>query len=288
MPDLINLSATQLIDLQKNNKVSAQEIAESFINRYEKVEKKVQAWEFFDKELFLQKSIEADDYRKSGKDLGALHGLPIGIKDIFGTDDMPTRCGTDIRKGLQTTKESEVASLLTNAGSIIMGKTVTTEFAYFDPGKTKNPHDYERTPGGSSSGSAAAVAAGMVPVAIGSQTNGSVIRPASYCGVYGYKPTFGLISRRGVLKQSYLLDHVGIISKCIDDLALISKEIIKKDIDDISTVHFPVTNILNISKEEPPFEPKFIFYKTSKWKNMDKDAIKSFEAIIFIGSCRNN
>ena len=280
MPDLINLSATQLIDLQKNNKVSAQEIAESFINRYEKVEKKVQAWEFFDKELFLQKSIEADDYRKSGKDLGALHGLPIGIKDIFGTDDMPTRCGTDIRKGLQTTKESEVASLLTNAGSIIMGKTVTTEFAYFDPGKTKNPHDYERTPGGSSSGSAAAVAAGMVPVAIGSQTNGSVIRPASYCGVYGYKPTFGSISRRGVLKQSYLLDHVGIISKCIDDLALISKEIIKKDIDDISTVHFPVTNILNISKEEPPFEPKFIFYKTSKWKNMDKDAIKSFEQFI--------
>jgi len=161
-----------------------------------------------------------------------------------------------------------------------MGKTVTTEFAYFDPGKTTNPHDFSRTPGGSSSGSAAAVASFMAPVAIGSQTNGSVIRPASYCGVIGYKPTYGLISRHGVMKQSHLLDHVGIFSRSIEDLALIAREIIKKDLQDKSTVAYSVNNIMEIAKSKSPFDPKFVFFKTSKWKNLDKESIKSFESFI--------
>ena len=157
------------------------------------------------------------------------HGLPVAVKDIIGTLDMPTECGTVIRKKMTGSQEAEVVNLLKIAGAIVMGKTETTELAYFHPGKTTNPHDYSRTPGGSSSGSAAAVAAHMAPLSIGSQTNGSVIRPASYCGVVGYKPSYGLISRSGVLKQSDKLDHIGVFGKSVEDVALLTKVLIKKD-----------------------------------------------------------
>jgi len=165
-----------------------------------------------------------------------------------------------LRTGKHTKNDSEAVNLLRISGALMMGKTVTTEFAYFDPGKTTNPHDESRTPGGSSSGSAAAVASFMAPVAIGSQTNGSVIRPASYCGVIGYKPTYGLISRSGVLKQSHLLDHVGVFARTIEDIALITKEIVKRDTKDSSTVPYSVANIVETSQEEPPFEPNFVFF----------------------------
>ena len=138
---------------------------------------------------------------------------------------MPTECGSILRKGITGAADAEVVNLIKASGAIIMGKTVTTEFAYFDPGKTTNPHDYTRTPGGSSSGSAAVVAAHMAPLAIGTQTNGSVIRPASYCGVVGYKPSFGLISRTGILKQSSKLDQVGVFGKTVEDMCFICKNI---------------------------------------------------------------
>ena len=131
--------------------------------------------------------------------LGPLHGVPIGIKDIFDTGDMPTEFGTALWAGRTPRRDAAAVARLRSAGAVIMGKTVTTEYAYYHPGKTKNPHDPERTPGGSSSGSAAAVASHMVPGAIGSQTNGSVIRPAAFCGVIGFKPTHGLIPRSGAL-----------------------------------------------------------------------------------------
>ena len=142
------------------------------------------------------------------------------------TYEKPTECGTKLRKGKSLSQDSEVSNLIKNSGAILMGKTVTTELAYFDPGKTKNPHDYTRTPGGSSSGSAAAVASYMTPLAVGTQTNGSVIRPASYCGVVGYKPSFGLISRTGILKQSSFLDQVGVFSRTVEDAAYFSKVLI--------------------------------------------------------------
>ena len=141
---------------------------------------------------------------------------------------MPTECGTVLRKGMSESADAEVVNLLKISGAIIMGKTVTTELAYFDPGKTTNPHDKSRTPGGSSSGSAAVVAAHMAPLSVGTQTKGSIIRPASYCGVVGYKPSFGLISRNGILKQSSKLDHVGVFGKNVEDVALISKCLNKK------------------------------------------------------------
>ena len=169
--------------------------------------------------------------------MGPLHGLPVAIKDIFKTDDMPTGYGTPIKEGQRSKNESEVVKLLKNAGAIIMGKTVTTELAYFDPGKTTNPNDYSRTPGGSSSGSAAAVASFMAPVAIGSQTNGSMIRPASYCGVIGYKPSYGLISRSGVLRLSFLLDQIGIFANNTSDIMNMLKSIGGYDIHDSNTIN---------------------------------------------------
>ncbi len=274
------LSALELSNLLSKGDITADELAKSYLKRIEKFEKDVKAWAFFDPNFVLKKASECDNLKNIGRPIGPLHGLPIAIKDIFGTDEMPTECGTILRKKRYSKGDSTVVSLLKSSGAYVMGKTVTTEFAYFDPGKTTNPHDYNRTPGGSSSGSAAAVASFMTPVAIGSQTNGSVIRPASYCGVLGYKPSYGLISRNGVLRQSFLLDHVGIFSRTVDDLAFISQEIIKRDTEDRSTVQFASGNFLNIAKEDPPFDPRFIFFKTDMWKNLDKETIKIFEKFI--------
>src|SRR6185436_10201356 len=136
------------------------------------------------------------------------------------TADMPTENGSVLHAGRQPGRDATVVAMLRAAGALVMGKTVTTEFATYAPGKTRNPHNPQHTPGGSSSGSAAAVAAGMVPLALGTQTNGSVIRPAAYCGVYGFKPTHGLIPRTGVFALSRALDHVGVFARTLEDVAL--------------------------------------------------------------------
>jgi len=279
MTNIFSISATELVEKLKKGDISSVDLCKAYIERINKFEKDVKAWAFFDKKLLLEKAEEKDEYRKSGKPLGPLHGLPIGIKDIIGTYDMPTECGTILRKGSKSS-DAEVVNLLKIAGAIIMGKTVTAELAYFDPGKTTNPHDKTRTPGGSSSGSAAAVAAHMAPLSLGTQTNGSVIRPASYCGVVGYKPSFGLISRSGILKQSSKLDQVGVFGKKVEDIALLTKSLIKKDLYDKDTVHFAADEMLEQCKKGPHFEPKFIFYKTSNWKNIDKESQEAFKFLI--------
>src|SRR5262249_51837452 len=158
------------------------------------------------------------ELRLSGKPIGLLHGVPVAVKDIFDTADMPTERGSPLYSGRTPSRDSAVVARLRASGAIILGKTVTTEFAFLTPSKTRNPHNPEHTPGGSSSGSAAAVAAGMAPLAIGSQTNGSTIRPAAFCGIVGFKPTHGLISRGGVLALSRTLDHVGLFARTIDDV----------------------------------------------------------------------
>ncbi len=284
--NIINFKTTELVEKIKNGEVSSKALCEVYINRIEKFEKKVCAWAFFDKKKLLEKAEEADTYRSSGKPLGPLHGIPVAIKDIIGTYDMPTECGTKLRKGKSLSQDSEVANLIKNSGAILMGKTVTTELAYFDPGKTKNPHDYTRTPGGSSSGSAAAVASFMAPLSVGTQTNGSVIRPASYCGVVGYKPSFGLISRTGILKQSSFLDQVGVFSRTVEDAAYFSKVLIKKDLYDYDTVHYSADNMMDELNKELEFEPKFIFYKTESWKKISKKNQEIFN--YFIKSFKKN
>src|SRR6185503_3527757 len=195
---LHSLSATEGARLIREGRVTAVEVAQACLARVAEVDEAVQAWAFLDPEHALAQARAADEYRMSGQPLGALHGVPVGLKDIIDTADMPTENGSVLHAGRTPARDASVVSLLRAAGAVIMGKTVTTEFAAYAPGKTRNPHNAAHTPGGSSSGSAAAVAAGMVPVAIGSQTNGSVIRPAAFCGVYGFKPTHGLIPRHGV------------------------------------------------------------------------------------------
>ena len=286
LENIINFKTTELVEKIKNGEVSSKALCEVYINRIEKFEKKVCAWAFFDKKKLLEKAEEADTYRSSGKPLGPLHGIPVALKDIIGTYDMPTECGTKLRKGKSLSQDSEVANLIKNSGAILMGKTVTTELAYFDPGKTKNPHDYTRTPGGSSSGSAAAVASFMAPLSVGTQTNGSVIRPASYCGVVGYKPSFGLISRTGILKQSSFLDQVGVFSRTVEDAAYFSKVLIKKDLYDYDTVHYSADNMMDELNKELEFEPKFIFYKTESWKKISKKNQEIFN--YFIKSFKKN
>ena len=285
MTDIFSLKVEELAAKIKDAQISSVEICEIYIERINKFEKDIKAWAHFDKKVLLEKASEADDHRKSGKPLGPLHGIPVAVKDIIGTVDMPTECGTVIRKGKSYSQNAEIVDLLLNAGAIVMGKTATSELAYLGPPKTTNPHDYSRTPGGSSSGSAASVASFMAPLSIGSQTGGSIIRPASYCGVVGYKPSYGLISRNGVLKTSNTLDHIGVFGRTVEDVALLSKILIKKDKHDPATIHYSAEKILEETKKGPLFEPKFIFYKTDFWKIIDKKSRESFE--YFIKSFKN-
>ena len=286
MSDLLTLNLEELVNKIKDAQITSEEICKKYIERINKFEKDVKAWAHFDEKLLLEKAIESDNNRRSGKVTGPLHGIPIALKDIIGTLDMPTECGTVIRKGKSYSQNAEIIDLLLSAGAIIMGKTATSELAYLGPSDTTNPHDYDRTPGGSSSGSAAAVASCMAPLSIGSQTGGSVIRPASYCGVVGYKPTYGLISRNGVLKTSEKLDHIGVFGKSVEDVALLAKVLIKKDNYDSSTVHYSTENMLKETKKGPLFEPKFIFYKTKSWNLIEKKSRESFE--YFIKSFKKN
>ena len=208
MSDIFSLKVEELASKIKEAQLTSVQNCETYLERIKKFEKDVKAWAHFDKKLLLEKAAESDEHRRSGKPLGPLHGIPIALKDIIGTVDMPTECGTVIRKGKSFSQNAEIVDLLLSAGAIVMGKTATSELAFLGPPKTTNPHDHTRTPGGSSSGSAASVASFMAPLSIGSQTGGSVIRPASYCGVVGYKPSYGLISRNGVLITSDKLDPV--------------------------------------------------------------------------------
>ena len=286
MNEILNFSVEELVNQVAKSQITSVDICNAFSERIEKFDKDVKAWAHFDKKLLLEKAKEADDYRKLGKPIGLLHGIPVAVKDIVGTIDMPTECGTPIRKGKSYSQNAEIIDLLHSSGAIVMGKSETTELAFLNPSKTKNPHDYSRTPGGSSSGSAAAVASYMAPLSIGSQTGGSVIRPASYCGVVGYKPSYGLISRNGVLKTSEKLDHIGVFGKSVKDVALLAKVLIKKDSYDRATIYFSSENFLTSINKGPLYEPKFIFYKTEFWKNIDNRSKESFE--YFIKSFKKN
>jgi len=272
------LSAVEMVQSLKKGEITSEELVKSYIEQIKKKEKEVEAWEFFDQELVLKQAKKLDELHQSGKH-GDLHGIPVGIKDIFDTEDMPTIDGTEIHKKNPSWNDCTVVSKLKQAGAIIMGKTVTAELAYYSPGKTKNPHDTTRTPGGSSSGSAAAVASHMVPLAVGSQTNGSVIRPASYCGVVGYKPTKGLISRHLVLQISRALDQVGVFANSIEDAALISEQLIGHDKQDPDTSLNPRPKLLAASKEKPPAEPVLAHIKLPFMDKLEDDVMEGFNEV---------
>jgi Asp-tRNA(Asn)/Glu-tRNA(Gln) amidotransferase A subunit family amidase len=215
---LNELSAAAAGALIAQGKATSRALVETCLLRIEEREPTVGAWAWLDPEQALAEA----DARDREPRRGPLHGVPVGIKDIMDTADMPTEHGSPIYRGNRPPADSAVVAALRAAGAVIMGKTVTTEFAAFNPGKTTHPMNPAHTPGGSSSGSAAAVADFMVPAALGTQTMGSVIRPAAYCGVIGYKPSFGTFPRAGVKPSSDSVDTIGLFARSLDDIVLLS------------------------------------------------------------------
>jgi Asp-tRNA(Asn)/Glu-tRNA(Gln) amidotransferase A subunit family amidase len=282
MPDEqpAQLTASEAAQRINRGVLSSEELVQSCLERIRALEPTVQAWQFLDEEHVLAQARAADERKRSGEPVGALNGIPVGIKDIIDTADMPTENGTVLHKGRTPRFDAAVVASLRAAGAVIMGKTVTTECAYFTPGKTRNPHNSEHTPGGSSSGSAAAVGAHMVPLALGSQTAGSVIRPASFCGVYAMKPTHGLIPRTGVLQLSRSLDHVGLFARGIEDLALLGEQLVGYDQRDPDTRPRARIPFQRISAEEPPIPPLLAFVKTPHWERVDADAKEAYGELV--------
>ena len=270
------LSASEAARLIREGVLSSAELVQACLARVRETDAEVQAWAFLDPDHALAQARAADDWRLGGRPLGPLHGVPVGIKDIIDTADMPTENGSVLHAGRTPSRDAAVVSMLRAAGAVIMGKTVTTEFAVRAPGKTKNPHNSAHTPGGSSSGSAAAVASGMVPAALGSQTGGSTIRPASFCGVYGLKPTHGLIPRHGMFRLSRTLDHVGLFARTIEDLALLMEQLVGHDERDPDSRPRARPSYRAVAAEEPPLPPMFAFVRTALWDRVDGDAKEAF------------
>lgn len=269
-------SATDAARAIRDGAISSEQLVEACLARIRATEPQVQAWQALDETHALTQARARDMDRREGRTCGALHGVPVGIKDIIDTADLPTEDGTALHAGRTPHHDATVVSCLRAAGAVIMGKTVTTELATYTPGKTRNPHDFERTPGGSSSGSAAAVAAGMIPLAVGTQTNGSVIRPASFCGVYGFKPTHGLVPRHGILKLSRTLDSVGVFARSLEDVALLAEQLVGYDERDLDTRPRARTPFVSILSEEPPLPPRLAFVKTPMWDRADEVTREAF------------
>ncbi|MEY3625879.1 MAG: amidase [Limnohabitans sp.] len=228
-------------------------------------------------------ALQADNLhrdREAGHLPGPLYGVPVGVKDIIDTMDFPTEYGSPIHAGRYSVGDATVVSRLRAAGAVIFGKTVTTEFATTHPGPTRNPHNLEHTPGGSSSGSAAAVAAGMVPVALGTQTNGSVIRPASFCGVYALKPSRGLLPRTGVLDQSPSLDEIGVFARNLEDIAKVTEIMSGDDGHDSASARQSPRRLYDVAVSQPPLPPKFCFVKTPWWDEVEPEAREAYEAFV--------
>lgn len=282
--NLFEMSAAEAAAAIQSGETTSEELVQACLDHIATLEDSVGAWAHLDPEYALQQARDADLQRRSGMSVGPLHGVPVGVKDIFDTRDMPTEDGTVLHAGRTPAYDATAVALLREAGAVIMGKTVTTELAVYAPGKTRNPHDPARTPGGSSSGSAAAVAAHMVPLAIGTQTNGSVIRPASYCGVFGYKPSHGLISRYRVLQQSRALDQVGVFGRTVADVALLAEQLMGFDERDPDMRPRSRPNLTGTATEEPLVPPRLAFVQTPAWDQADKDVQDAFaELMEFLG-----
>ncbi len=247
MTDTRPLSAREAARRIAERRLTAVELATAYLDRIEAREGVVGAWQYLDREQALAEARRRD----AEPPRGPLHGVPIAVKDLIDTVDMPTGYGSPIYRGHRPAADAACVALARAAGAVVLGKTVTTEFAAFTPGKTANPRNPAHTPGGSSSGSAAAVADGMAPLAFGSQTAGSVIRPAAYCGVVGYKPSFGLISRAGVKPLADSLDTVGILAGNVEDAAFFAGVLTERPA------------LRHLAMPEQP--PRFGLYRTPMW-----------------------
>ena len=251
-------SASSLVPQLERREITAEQLVRSCLDRIQAREGDVQAWEHLAADSALEQARQLD--RRPVQ--GLLHGIPIAVKDLFDTADMPTTYGSPIYASHKPAADAAAVALCRAQGALMLGKTVTTEFATFKPGKTRNPHAVTHTPGGSSSGSAAAVADCMVPLAFASQTAASVIRPAAFCGVVGYKPSFGMVNRTGVKALSDSLDTIGFIARSVDDVALFAAA---------------TTEDRGLLQLDVSHAPRIALCQTHEWPHADDDTHKAFE-----------
>ncbi len=275
--DAIRLTANEaLLELEAGRLTSSAWVG-ALLARVAERDTEVGAFAHIDAGKISDAAAVCDKARSDGRVLGPLHGVPVAIKDIIDTIDYPTENGTAVFAGRQPQEDANVVAQLKAAGAIIFGKTVTTELAFFGPGKTRNPRNRLHTPGGSSSGSAAAVADCQVPLSLGTQTAGSLIRPASYCGTIGYKPTFGYVSRTGVLPQSAPLDTIGGYARSVADIALLMDCISRFDFSDRDMLAGSRPSLLASLEDGPDRAPRFAFVRSPAWPQADADAKVAYE-----------
>ncbi|MBD3764077.1 MAG: amidase [Rhodobacterales bacterium] len=255
--DAVALPTVALRDRLAQGALRPTEVARTCLDRIRAAEPQVRAWAWLDEDHVLAQAERLEAQRRSGVPVGPLYGLPVGVKDIVDTRGIPTCNGTPTDAGRVPDRDAWVIARLRAAGAVMMGKTVTTEMAYMHPGPTTNPANPAHTPGGSSQGSAAAVAAGMVPLGIGTQTGGSVIRPAAFCGVVGFKPTFGRIPRTGILMQSPTLDTVGVFARDVAGAALLAEALWGHDPADRATEPLPPPRLVETALSRAPVAPTF-------------------------------
>ena len=262
--ELMDLSAPVLRDRLASGAVRAVEVARALAARTAERNPAIDAWTWFDPDFAMRQAEGLDRYRGTGRAPGSLHGVPVALKDVIDTADMPTANGTPLDEGRRPERDAPLVASLKGAGALVAGKSRTTELAFLHPSPTRNPHDPSRTPGGSSAGSAALVAAGVVPLAVGTQTGGSVLRPASFCGVVGFKPTHGAIPTRGVLTQSPSLDTVGTFARDVEGAAMLADALIRHDPEgDAPPTAAP--RLLDAVRGKPPLPPVLAFVRTPWW-----------------------
>jgi Asp-tRNA(Asn)/Glu-tRNA(Gln) amidotransferase A subunit family amidase len=257
--DLRTLSAREAARLIAERRLTAEEMTAAYLDHIEAREAVVGAWQYLDREQALAGARQRD----AEPPRGPLHGIPIAVKDLIDTVDMPTAYGSPIYLDHQPAADASCVALARAAGAVVLGKTVTTEFACFTPGKTANPRNPAHTPGGSSSGSAAAVADGMAPLAFGTQTAGSVIRPGAYCGCIAYKPSFGLINRAGVKPLADSLDTVGVFARSVEDAAFFAGVLAERP----ALRHVAA----------PQQAPRFGLYRTPVWAEAEPAAVAALD-----------
>ena len=280
--DSYTLTASEALAAIASGRLSSVKLVKSCLARIAETDGTIKAWAFLDEGAALAQAAECDRIRIAGLATGPLHGIPVALKDIIDTAKMPTQRGSVIFEGRQTDHVARLVELLREAGAVIMGKTVTTELAFVHANETRNPHNPDHTPGGSSSGSAAAVAAMHVPLAIGTQTNGSVIRPASFCGVFGFKPTRGVISRDGILQTSVSLDQVGCFGRSLADVALLTDAIGGYDQRDAVSFARPRPNMSAGAAADAPVTPALAWFDLPFNDRLSDDALDGIDAVIEI------
>ncbi|WP_300013943.1 amidase [uncultured Roseobacter sp.] len=280
------LSATEAAGHIASGRLKSVQLVQSCLDRIAETDGNIHAWAHLDAEAALKQAEDCDRLRQRGLATGPLHGLPVGLKDIIDTHDMPTQRGTPIFAGRQSAEDARIVEMLREAGAVIMGKTVTTELAFMHPSETRNPHNPDHSPAGSSSGSAAAVAAGHVPLAVGTQTNGSVIRPASFCGTFGFKPTRGMIPRTGVLQTSKSLDQIGTFARTLEDAALLADAISGYDQRDSESFAHARPAMAKGAVEDAPIEPDLVWFNLPFNDRLSEAARDGFDGVMEILDAR--